>query len=120
MPSPECTVGWHGLWRLYMTSWARQIGSGGMVLAALAACGPVSLAQAERQCFERARLAERPRGAVVIGIDSGGRVGGGVELDISGDYLRGRDPAAVYDSCVVARSGEPPSQPLYARPDWRG
>ena len=30
------------------------------VLIVLGACGPISLAEAERQCFERARLAEQP------------------------------------------------------------
>ena len=37
------------------------------VLLMLAACGPMSLPEAERQCFERARLAKQPRGAVTVG-----------------------------------------------------
>ena len=86
----------------------------------LAACGPISLAEAERQCFERARLAQQPRGEVTIGVGSGGRRAAGVEVEISGDYLMGRDPAAVYETCVMSKSGEPPSRPLYARPDWKG
>ena len=36
------------------------------------------------------------------------------------DTLMGRDPAAVYETCVMSKSGEPPSRPLYARSDWRG
>ena len=87
---------------------------------AIVACGPVTLAEAERQCFERARLAQQPRGEIAVGVGSGGRAAGGVELEISGDYLMGRDPSAVYESCVMAKSGEPPSRPLYARPDWKG
>jgi hypothetical protein len=89
-------------------------------LLALAACGPITVEQAERQCFERARLAQQPRGEIVIGIGSGCRSGGSLEVEVSSDYLMGRDPAAVYETCVMAKSGEPPSRPLYARPDWKG
>ena len=89
-------------------------------LILLAACGPISLAEAERQCFDRARLAQQPRGEVAVGMTSDGRAAGGLELTVTSDYLMGRDPAAVYDACVMAKSGEPPSRPLYARPDWKG
>ncbi|NUB44382.1 hypothetical protein GEU84_008305 [Fertoebacter nigrum] len=89
-----------------------------LLLALLAACGPVSRETAEAQCFERARLAQQPRGMIGIG---GGTYGLGAkgEITITSDYLMGRDPAALYDSCVFQRSGEPPSQPLYTRPDWK-
>lgn len=90
----------------------------GIVLL-LAACGPISVQDAERQCFERARLAQQPRGEVAVGVGSGGRTAGELELTVTSDYLMGRDPAAVYQSCVVAKSGEMPSRPLYERPDWR-
>jgi hypothetical protein len=91
-----------------------------VLLGFLAACGPMTLAEAERQCFERARLAQQPRGEVSVGVGSGGRAAGGIELNVSSDYLLGRDPSAVYETCVVSKSGEPPSRPLYARPDWKG
>lgn len=86
----------------------------------VAACGPITLQEAERQCFERARLAQQPRGEVSVGIGSGGRSAAGFELNVSSDYIMGRDPAAVYETCVMSKSGEPPSRPLYARPDWKG
>ena len=89
-------------------------------LGLLSACGPIPLADAERHCFDRARLAEHPRGSVAFGVGSGGRRGAGATIAISGDYLMGRDPSAVYDQCVMQQSGLPPSQPLYTRPDWRG
>ncbi len=89
------------------------------ILLLLAACGPISVQDAERQCFERARLAQQPRGEVAVGVGSGGRTAGELELTVTSDYLMGRDPAAVYQSCVVAKSGEMPSRPLYERPDWR-
>jgi hypothetical protein len=89
-------------------------------LALLAACGPMSVAEAERQCFERARLAQQPRGAVTVGASSDGRKSAGLELNVSSDFLLGKDPSAVYESCVMAKTGQPPTRPLYARPDWRG
>ena len=85
----------------------------------LAACGPMTLAEAERQCFERARLAKQPRGEVTVGAGTGGRTSAGFELNVSSDFLMGKDPSAVYDSCVMQKAGEPPSRPLYMRPDWR-
>lgn len=93
---------------------------GCLVPLALAACGPMALAEAERQCFERARLAQQPRGVVSVGADSDGRTAAGFELNVSSDFLLGKDPAAVYESCVMSKAGEPPSRPLYMRPDWRG
>lgn len=89
------------------------------LLLLLAACGPVSRDEAERTCFERARLAQQPRGEVGFGVDSRGRTAGNLELTITSDYIQGRDPAALYDACVYQKSGQLPSQPLYTRPDWR-
>lgn len=89
------------------------------LLLLLVACGPVSRDEAERTCFERARLAQQPRGEVGFGVDSNGRTAGNLELTITSDYIQGRDPAALYDACVYQKSGQLPSQPLYTRPDWR-
>lgn len=90
------------------------------LLLLAAACGPMTVQEAERQCFERARLAQQPRGEVSFGVNSNGKAAAGLEVEVSGDYLMGRDPAAVYETCVMSKSGEPPSRPLYARPDWKG
>ena len=90
-----------------------------VLMLLLASCGPVSLPQAERACFERARLAQQPRGTVGVGVNSNGKTTGLLDLQVSTDYLQGRDPAAVYDQCVYQKSGLPPSQPLYSRPDWK-
>lgn len=89
------------------------------LLLMLAACGPVSFAQAERACLDRARLAQQPRGTVGVGVNSNGKTSGLLELQVSSDYLQGRDPSAVFDQCVLQKSGLPPSQPLYSRPDWK-
>ncbi len=90
-----------------------------MVPLLLAGCGPMTLAEAERQCFERARLAKQPRGEVSVGASSDGRTAAGLEVNVSSDFLLGRDPSAVYEMCVMQKAGEPPSRPLYMRPDWR-
>ena len=86
----------------------------------LAACGPISVQEAERQCYERARLAQQPRGEVAVGVNSDGKAVGGLELTVTSDYIMGRDPSALYESCVMQKSGALPSRPLYDRPDWRG
>ena len=82
-------------------------------LALLAACGPIPRAEAERQCYERARMAMQPRGEVRMGMNSELGAVAGFEIAVSSDYIQGRDPAQVYDSCVYQRSGEMPSRPLY-------
>ena len=92
----------------------------GLVLLGMAACGPVSRESAEATCFRRAELAQHPRGFVELGIGSGGRSYTGVEINASSDYFMGRDPAEVYRTCVLQKSGEAPLRPLYERPDWRG
>ncbi|MDZ4136319.1 MAG: hypothetical protein U1D06_12120 [Paracoccaceae bacterium] len=91
-----------------------------LLLLPLAACGPVPLYMAEDQCFEQARLAQQPRGEIALGIGSDGSSRARVKLGISSDYIMGRDPSAVYDSCVYQKSGQPPSRPLYSRTDWKG
>jgi hypothetical protein len=79
----------------------------------------MSLEMAERTCFEDARLAAGPRGEIAVGATNrGGRARG--EVTISTDYILGRDPAMLYASCVQRRAGQPPTRPLYDRPDWKG
>ncbi|MFN3293743.1 MAG: hypothetical protein ACK4S2_08415 [Gemmobacter sp.] len=80
-------------------------------LLLLAACGPETVAQAERNCLQQARLAERPRGTVELGIGSGGRRHAALDLEIASDFLLGRDPADVWQACVVQRSGQLPTRP---------
>jgi hypothetical protein len=83
----------------------------------LAACGPVSVQQAERECLPKARLAQQPRGEVAIGVNSEGRVGSRAEVTVSSDFLLGRDPNQVFETCVIQRSGELPSRPFYSYPE---
>ncbi len=76
----------------------------------LAGCGPMSLERAEQVCRDKARLAERPRGEAYVGASNSGAVSG-FEIEISSDFIQGRDPSQVYDSCVYQKSGKLPSRP---------
>ncbi|WP_135449178.1 MULTISPECIES: hypothetical protein [Tabrizicola] len=91
-----------------------------LVLSFLAACGSMSMAEAERQCLERARLAQQPRGEVSVGVGSNGKTAGAIELEVSSDFLLRRDPAAVFELCVQQKTGQPPSRPLGQMPGWKG
>ncbi|MEZ5797941.1 MAG: hypothetical protein R3D63_10955 [Paracoccaceae bacterium] len=90
------------------------------LLLALAACGPIPVQQAERECLDRARLAQQPRGMIKLGTTSQGKMSGGLSVGVSSDYILGKDPSAVYETCVMAKSGQAPTRPLYDRPDWKG
>jgi hypothetical protein len=85
---------------------------------AIAACGPVSVQQAERQCLDRARSAMGPRGEIAVGI--GGSTRARFDIDVSSDYLAGRDPSAVYQACVYQKSGQAPMRQLMSFPEWKG
>ncbi|MFZ1728240.1 MAG: hypothetical protein WBO29_15845 [Albidovulum sp.] len=85
----------------------------------LAACGPMTVERAERECFSRAYHAASPRGKVKVGAGNGG-ARAVLDLTITSDFIQGRDPSAVYDACVYQKSGQPPRQPLYTLPDWKG
>ncbi len=87
------------------------------LMLVLAACGPVSVQQAERECLPKARLAQQPRGEVAVGVDSNGRVGSRAEVTVSSDFLLGRDPNQVFETCVIQRSGALPSKPFYSYPE---
>lgn len=89
-------------------------------LLGLAGCAPIPVEQAERLCLSRARDAIAPRGEIGLGVGSEGYRGGYVQLDISSDYIRGRDPAQVFYECVRSRSGQPPTRPLSEQPGWAG
>ena len=93
-----------------------------MLAAGLSACGPVPVDQAERSCLRSAELAQRPRGEVALGIGVGGgtRAMGRVDVEVSSDYLMGRDPSEVFNRCVVNQSGQLPTTPLDSQPGWRG
>lgn len=82
------------------------------LLLVTAACGPMSPERAARICEERARAAAGPTGEIGIGITSDGDARGSFEIGITSDYLQGRDPYEVYDSCVRQKTGQGPVRPL--------
>jgi hypothetical protein len=84
----------------------------------MAACAPVPVEQAERNCLQAARDASGPRTEIGLGLGSGGYRSGYVGFEVSSDYLYGRDPAEVFDACVRRRSGQPPKRPLQEQPGW--
>jgi hypothetical protein len=79
----------------------------------LAACEPVPVdpEAAARDCERRAQAAQGPTGEITLGANSEDGPFGGVAIGISGDYLAGRDPLAVYEECVVDRTGALPIRP---------
>ena len=87
-----------------------------MSLSACTDPKPVSVEEAMAECTYRARSAIKPDVRVGVGVGTGGyygnRVHGGIGIELSGDYLKGRSPNEVYETCVVDRSGEKPTQPL--------
>jgi hypothetical protein len=80
----------------------------------LAACGPIDPRIAADQCEERARQAAGLFGEIQVG---GGTQGarGSIEIGITSDYIRGRDPYEVYDTCVREKTGQGPIRPLALR-----
>ena len=78
----------------------------------LAACGPMSPKRAADLCEDRARAATGPTGEIGIGVNNRGETRSSVEIGITSDYIRGRDPYIVYEECVRARTGQGPIRPL--------
>ena len=81
-------------------------------LLGLAACGPISPERAADMCEERARAAVGPTGEVSVGVNSDGKVAGGLSVGVTSDYLQGRDPYLVYENCVRRKTGQGPIRPL--------
>ena len=89
-----------------------------VVLAfAVAGCAktPPTPEQAAARCEERAQAAQAPTGGVSVGVNNRTGVSTGVHIGLSGDFLTGRDPIEVYESCVIDLTGEPPIRPARLR-----
>lgn len=84
------------------------------LLLAMAACGPVSVAEAERNCAAQIGAPE-PMGTARMGYSSTGGFDSSVEINLGVQAGSGRDLSAAYDSCVFRQSGELPRTPLFAR-----
>ena len=82
-------------------------------LLGLSACetAPPTPEEAAQRCEERAQAAQGPDVGLTVGANSNSGPFASGSISISGDYLRGRDPLAVYESCVMNLTGEPPLRP---------
>lgn len=86
-----------------------------LALLLLGACTPISPQRAADICEKRAREAQAPTGEITVGVNSnsGGLLEGSV--GVTSDFLRGLDPVAVYDRCVLEKTGELPIRPPVLR-----
>lgn len=93
---------------------AGMIAMMGLGVTACAKPGPITVERAMAICTERARAAVKPEVTVGVGIGVGHRVhtGIGLGIEMSPDYLKGTPPEEVYETCVVAKSGVEPTEPL--------
>ena len=88
-----------------------------VLILLLSACEPTFMSgeQAADICEKQARAAQGPTGSVTIGMNS--QSGPSLEgaIGVNSNFLQGRDPMQVYDSCVFQRTGQDPIRP----PDLR-
>lgn len=79
----------------------------------LAACQavPPDPEQVALACERRAQEAQGPTGSATVGVSSDSGPFTSLSVGLSSDYLQGRDPLEVYDSCVRARTGAAPIRP---------
>jgi hypothetical protein len=85
------------------------------ILLGAVACGPLSPERAADRCEERARAAQGPEIGMRMGVSSENGAFGGASLGLSLDAIQGRDPLAVYESCVMNLTGELPIRPARLR-----
>lgn len=81
--------------------------------AVLTGCSlpPPTPEQAAARCEERARDAQAPNVGLTLGVNSNSGAFTKGSIGISSDFIRGRDPLAVYESCVFDLTGEAPIRP---------
>ncbi|MCO4846940.1 MAG: hypothetical protein KC448_03075 [Yoonia sp.] len=82
-----------------------------LMFAGVASCNSVNPELAAQRCEARARAAMGPTGSVEFGVNSNSGGFSRAEIGISSDFLQGRDPAQVYDACVLQMTGELPIRP---------
>ena len=83
-----------------------------LALAGLTAgCAPPTPEQVAARCEERARAAQAPEVDLRIGANSDSGGFASASIGLSADFLRGRDPLEVYETCVMELTGAPPIRP---------
>ena len=93
----------------------RRIAAFSLFCIVLSACTEMTPERAADRCEERARLAQGPEVGLRMGVSSEEGVFGGANITISTDAIQGKDPIAVYESCVLNLTGEPPIRPVRLR-----
>lgn len=78
-----------------------------LAVAGMTACTaqPISPELAADQCEARARAAQAPTGGVTFGVNNKTGAYTTAEIGVTGDFLTGADPEAVYDRCVLEKTG---------------
>jgi hypothetical protein len=84
-------------------------------VALIAGCSPITPERAADRCEERARAAQGPEIGLTLGANSNSGPFASGSIGISSDAIRGRDPLAVYQSCVMNLTGEMPIRPVRLR-----
>ncbi|KEP69470.1 hypothetical protein FGG78_16840 [Thioclava sp. BHET1] len=80
----------------------------------LAACAPVPVSLAERQCYTQFAPVRPLSGDARIGVSSDGGFESRTRVNVNlGANVQG-DPSANYDACVYRKSGRMPSRPFYS------
>lgn len=80
-----------------------------LIAVALTACGKMTPERAAERCEERARAAAGPTGGVSLGVNSNSGGFANASIGVSADFLRGREPDAVYTDCMINLTGEVPT-----------
>lgn len=82
--------------------------------ALVASCGPIPVDRAESFCAERFAAAPPVSATAKAGLSSNGGTVTDFEVEFAPTVTVG-DPSAAYTACVVRKSGEYPTRPLYQR-----
>ncbi len=86
-----------------------------LVTTLVAGCTPITPERAADRCEERARSAQGPEVGLTLGANSNSGPFASGSISISADAIKGRDPLAVYESCVMNLTGELPIRPARLR-----
>lgn len=88
-----------------------------LLVIAAAGCTPTppTPQEAADRCEQRARDAQAPNVGLTIGANSNSGPFASANIGLTSDLLRGSDPLALYESCVINLTGEPPIRPARLR-----
>lgn len=82
-------------------------------LTACASSKQIPVEQAMAQCRDGVHHTVKPNISIGVGVGGGGKVRGGLGVGLSTDQVRRPNSQEEYENCVIAKSGEKPTRPLY-------